>query len=46
MPEPEEPEASLTVTLEALPRDECFALLATAAVGRVGLLAGGKPEIL
>lgn len=46
MPVPEEPEANVAVTMEALSREECFRLLDTAAVGRVGLLVGGKPEIL
>ncbi len=46
MPASEEPDAHVAVTLETLTREECFELLATAAVGRVGLLVGGKPEIL
>ncbi|MDQ4069413.1 MAG: pyridoxamine 5'-phosphate oxidase family protein [Actinomycetota bacterium] len=43
---PHEPEADVAVTLEPLTRNECFELLATATVGRVGLLVDGKPEIL
>ena len=46
MPAPEEHEAHVAVTLEELSREECFALLATVALGRVGLLVDGKPEIL
>jgi len=36
----------LAVQLEPLERDECVALLATTAVGRLGLLVDGRPEIL
>lgn len=46
MPAAEEPEADVAVTLEELTREECFALLGTTTVGRVGLLVDGKPEIL
>lgn len=46
MPAQDEPEAPVAVTLESLTREECFELLASVEVGRVGLLVGGKPEIL
>ncbi len=46
MAEPQEPEPEVVVSLETLTREECFDLLATTAVGRVGLIVGGKPEIL
>ena len=46
MPGPEEQEADVAVSLEVLTREECFELLGTTAVGRLGLLVGGKPEIL
>ena len=46
MPAPEEPEPTVAVSLTKLARDECFELLATAAVGRVGLVVDGKPEVL
>lgn len=34
------------VTLEVIERDECVALLSSCALGRVGLLVDGQPEIL
>lgn len=46
MPGPEEQEANVAVSLEVLTREECFELLGTTAVGRLGFLVGGKPEIL
>jgi len=41
-----EPEIELVAEIDTLGRDECLRLLATAAVGRVGLLVDGRPEIL
>lgn len=46
MPAPEEPEADVVVRLEHLDRSECIRLLASVSVGRIGLLVGGRPEIL
>jgi nitroimidazol reductase NimA-like FMN-containing flavoprotein (pyridoxamine 5'-phosphate oxidase superfamily) len=37
---------NLIASLEELGRAECLDLLATAAVGRVGLLVDGRPEVL
>jgi uncharacterized protein len=37
---------NLIASLEDLGRGECLDLLATAAVGRVGLLVDGRPEVL
>lgn len=37
---------NLRVTLEALERDECLRLLATAPVGRIGVTIGALPAIL
>jgi uncharacterized protein len=36
----------LIPSIEELPRSECLNLLATASIGRVGLLVDGRPEIL
>lgn len=46
MPEPEEPQAKLAITLEPLSRDECLSLLATTSLGRVAFLVDGRPEVL
>ena len=43
---PPERDGDLVAALEVLPRAECMNLLATASVGRVGLLVAGRPEIL
>jgi uncharacterized protein len=43
---PEEQQADVAVSLEVLSSEECFELLGTTAVGRLGLLVGGTPEIL
>ena len=39
-------EPNLIASLEELERADCLELLATAAVGRVGLLVNGRPEVL
>src|SRR5260370_41372268 len=39
-------DGNLVAALEVLARVDCMSLLATASVGRVGLLVGGRPEIL
>jgi nitroimidazol reductase NimA-like FMN-containing flavoprotein (pyridoxamine 5'-phosphate oxidase superfamily) len=41
-----DPSPNVIATLEDLGRAECLDLLATATVGRVGLLVDGRPEIL
>lgn len=41
-----ERDADLIVTVEELGRGECLSLLATAEVGRVGLVVDGRPEVL
>jgi nitroimidazol reductase NimA-like FMN-containing flavoprotein (pyridoxamine 5'-phosphate oxidase superfamily) len=46
VPAPDEPEPTVAASLTSLAPDECFQLLATAAVGRIGLVVDGKPEIL
>jgi nitroimidazol reductase NimA-like FMN-containing flavoprotein (pyridoxamine 5'-phosphate oxidase superfamily) len=38
--------ADLIATLEPIPPATCWNLLATATVGRVGLIVDGKPEVL
>ena len=42
----DEVQEPLVAELETLGRGECLGLLATASVGRVGLLVDGRPEIL
>ncbi len=37
--------ASAGTAIEVLDREDCFELLADQVVGRVGLVAGGRPEI-
>ena len=39
-------ERELVAELEEIGRGECISLLATASVGRVGLLVDGRPEVL
>ncbi len=46
MPEPQEPDPRWTASLDEIGRSECLGLLATASVGRVGLIIDGKPEVL
>jgi uncharacterized protein len=46
MAEREESGRELVAQMQTLGRGECLALLATASVGRVGLLVDGRPEIL
>jgi nitroimidazol reductase NimA-like FMN-containing flavoprotein (pyridoxamine 5'-phosphate oxidase superfamily) len=41
-----DPEPGLTATFEELGRTDCLELLATATVGRVGLLVDDRPEVL
>jgi len=43
---PIDQQSGLVASLEDVPRAECLALLATAKVGRVGLLVDGRSEIL
>jgi nitroimidazol reductase NimA-like FMN-containing flavoprotein (pyridoxamine 5'-phosphate oxidase superfamily) len=43
---PTDGKADVIASMEELGRAECLALLATTAVGRVGLLVDGLPEIL
>lgn len=37
---------SLVASMENLEREECLGLLATVAVGRVGFVVNGRPEVL
>jgi nitroimidazol reductase NimA-like FMN-containing flavoprotein (pyridoxamine 5'-phosphate oxidase superfamily) len=42
----DDPRGGLIATLEKLGESECYNLLATETVGRVGLLVQGRPEVL
>jgi nitroimidazol reductase NimA-like FMN-containing flavoprotein (pyridoxamine 5'-phosphate oxidase superfamily) len=46
VPAPEQPEASLVVSLKPLSREECLALMTTTSLGRVAFLVDGRPEVL
>jgi nitroimidazol reductase NimA-like FMN-containing flavoprotein (pyridoxamine 5'-phosphate oxidase superfamily) len=46
VPGGDEVQEPLVGELETLGRGECLGLLATASIGRVGLLVDGRPEIL
>ena len=41
-----EPTPALIATLETVPAEECWELLATAGFGRIGLVLDGRPEVL
>jgi nitroimidazol reductase NimA-like FMN-containing flavoprotein (pyridoxamine 5'-phosphate oxidase superfamily) len=43
---PQDSGSDLVASLEELSRADCLGLLATASVGRVGLLVDGRPEVL
>ncbi len=42
----QDPGSGLIASLDSIARGDCWGLLATARVGRVGLLVDGRPEIL
>jgi uncharacterized protein len=46
MTTPQDPGSGLIATLEPIAKSDCWGLLATAQVGRVGLLVDGRPEVL
>jgi nitroimidazol reductase NimA-like FMN-containing flavoprotein (pyridoxamine 5'-phosphate oxidase superfamily) len=46
MTTPDKPGADVVATVEQLPEPECWNLLASAQVGRVGLLVDGHVEVL
>ncbi len=46
MATPQDSGSDLVASLEELSRTECLGLLATASVGRLGLLVDGRPEVL
>ena len=46
MTTPGEPGADLVATVQQLPEPECWNLLASVHVGRVGLVVDGRPQIL
>ena len=46
MTTPQDPGSNLIATLEPIARSDCWGLMATARVGRLGLLVDGRPEVL
>jgi uncharacterized protein len=46
MTTPQDPGSDLVATVEQIPEPECWNLLASAQVGRIGLLVGDQVEVL
>jgi nitroimidazol reductase NimA-like FMN-containing flavoprotein (pyridoxamine 5'-phosphate oxidase superfamily) len=46
VPAAEEPDVHPAASLDQLSAEDCFDLLATESIGRVGLIVDGRPEVL